>query len=32
VSVSHVMFDERMVPIFSTLRLTFNRIPDYPKG
>jgi hypothetical protein len=31
VSVSHVMFDERMVPIFSTMRITFNRIPDYPK-
>lgn len=32
VAVSHVMFDERMVPIFSTLRATFNRIPDYPKA
>jgi hypothetical protein len=31
VSISHVMFDERMVPIFSTMRVTFNRIPDYPK-
>lgn len=31
ISVSHVMFDERMVPIFSTMRVTFNRIPDYPK-
>ena len=32
VAVTHAMFDERMVPIFSTLRMTFNRIPDYPKG
>jgi hypothetical protein len=29
ISVSHRIFDERMVPIFSTVSITFNRIPDY---
>lgn len=29
VAVSHRIFDERMVPIFSTVSITFNRIPDY---
>jgi hypothetical protein len=29
ISVSHRIFDERMVPIFSTVSVTFNRIPDY---
>lgn len=28
-SVKHVIFNERMVPVFSTLSLNFNRIPDY---
>lgn len=29
ISVNHTIFDERMVPIFSTVSLGFNRIPDY---
>jgi hypothetical protein len=29
ISVTHTIFDERMVPIFSTVRISFNRIPDY---
>lgn len=28
-SLRHIIFNERMVPTFSTLSLTFNRIPDY---
>jgi hypothetical protein len=28
-NVNHVIFNERMVPIFSTIDLAFNRIPDY---
>jgi len=28
-SVKHVIFNEKMVPVFSTLSLNFNRIPDY---
>jgi hypothetical protein len=28
--IQHVMFNERMVPTFSTLRIQFNRIPDFP--
>lgn len=28
-SVKHVIFNERMVPTFTTLSLSFNRIPDY---
>lgn len=28
-SVRHVVFNERMVPLFSTLRVQFNRIPDF---
>jgi len=27
--VRHVMFNQRMVPIFTTISLTFNRVPDY---
>jgi hypothetical protein len=27
--VTHQLFDERMVPILSTIQLSFNRIPDY---
>lgn len=27
--VRHVMFNQRMVPIFTTVSLTFNRVPDY---
>jgi hypothetical protein len=30
INVNHVIFDERMVPIFSVIRLTCQRIPDYP--
>ena len=29
-SVRHVIFNERMVPLFSTLHVQFNRIPDFP--
>ena len=29
ISINHTIFDERMVPIFSTVSLGFNRIPDY---
>jgi hypothetical protein len=29
-SVRHVLFNERMVPIFTTVSVTFNRYPDYP--
>lgn len=28
-SVTHAIFDWRMVPLFTNLRVTFNRIPDY---
>jgi hypothetical protein len=28
-SVNHTMFDVRMVPIFSTVKLSFKRIPDF---
>jgi hypothetical protein len=28
-NVNHVMFNERMVPIMSSLSITFNRYPDY---
>lgn len=28
-NVNHVIFNERMVPIFSTIDLAFNRLPDY---
>ncbi len=31
-SLYHSHFDERMVPIFTTLDLTFSRLPDYPNG
>jgi hypothetical protein len=29
-NVRHVLFNERMVPIFTTVSVTFNRYPDYP--
>jgi hypothetical protein len=29
ISVNHVIFDERMVPILSEVNVTFARIPDY---
>jgi hypothetical protein len=28
-NVNHVIFNERMVPIFSTVHIEFNRLPDY---
>lgn len=28
-TVNHVMFNERMVPVFSTVKITCNRLPDY---
>jgi hypothetical protein len=28
-SVNHTMFDVRMVPIFSTVKISFKRIPDF---
>jgi uncharacterized membrane protein YgcG len=31
-SLKHIIFNERMVPTFSTLSLSFNRIPDYASG
>lgn len=31
-ALRHIIFNERMVPTFSTLSLTFNRIPDYSAG
>lgn len=30
INVNHVIFDERMVPIFTTVRINCQRIPDYP--
>jgi hypothetical protein len=32
VNVTHAIFDERMVPIFSVVRVECARIPDYPGG
>jgi hypothetical protein len=31
VSLDHIIFDERMVPIFSTMNIDFVRLPDYPE-
>jgi hypothetical protein len=28
-TVNHVIFDERMVPVFSTVNIAANRLPDY---
>lgn len=28
-TINHVIFNERMVPVFSTVNITVNRIPDY---
>jgi hypothetical protein len=28
-SIQHSIFNERMVPVFSTVSISFNRIPDY---
>lgn len=32
VGVRHIMFNERMVPILSTVHISFNRYPDYPEA
>jgi len=29
ISVNHVIFDNRMVPLFTTISISTNRIPDY---
>jgi hypothetical protein len=29
ISVNHVIFDNRMVPLFTTISIATNRIPDY---
>lgn len=29
-SLNHIIFNERMVPLFSTLDIAFARLPDYP--
>lgn len=31
VSVEHVLFDERMVPLFTNVGITCNRLPDFSK-
>jgi hypothetical protein len=30
ISLNHTIFDERMVPLFTTCQITFARLPDYP--
>jgi uncharacterized membrane protein YgcG len=30
VNLNHIMFDSRMVPIFTTMDIGFARLPDYP--
>jgi hypothetical protein len=30
VNLSHMIFDERMVPMFTTVDIAFARLPDYP--
>lgn len=30
VNLNHMMFDSRMVPIFTTMDISFARLPDYP--
>ena len=29
ISISHVIFDNRMVPLYSTINITANRVPDF---
>jgi hypothetical protein len=29
-SLNHIIFDERMVPTFTTMNIGFSRLPDYP--
>lgn len=31
-SVNHIIFNERMVPLFTTVDIAFARLPDYPPG
>jgi hypothetical protein len=31
-SVNHTIFDERMVPLFTTINIQFSRLPDMPFG
>jgi hypothetical protein len=31
-SVNHMIFNERMVPLFTTVNIDFVRLPDYPAG
>lgn len=30
INITHVIFDERMVPVFSVMKVSCQRIPDYP--
>lgn len=30
ISLNHTIFDERMVPLFTTVDISFARLPDYP--
>ena len=32
VSLNHIIFNEKMVPLFTTLDIGFARLPDYPPG
>ena len=32
ISVRHIMFNERMVPMLSSVHISFNRYPDYPEA
>jgi hypothetical protein len=31
-NINHMIFNERMVPLFSTVDIAFARLPDYPGG
>lgn len=30
VNLNHIIFDSRMVPLFTTMDISFQRLPDYP--
>jgi hypothetical protein len=30
INLNHIIFDERMVPLFTTVDIGFARLPDYP--
>lgn len=32
VSLNHIIFNEKMIPLFTTLDIGFARLPDYPPG